>query len=228
LTEDNIRGHVKTVTIYYYGAVEKFGMVEEGELTGTKMMMYDTKGYMIENNELVRRSFYQYVFGEKNLPSERKAYRSDSSLADRVMYVYDKEGHKTEENIYAPDGTLHVKSMFKYDSVGNAVEQNSYDSKGALLSKFLYKYNETRNRIQYNGYRPDGRLMSHFTYRYDESGNTVLENQFVLNADDSTFSATTIRYNYPEADEKGNWTKQIVFNEQKVPAIIRTRELAYY
>ena len=94
LTANNIKGNVKSVSVLYYQAVEKFGMMREGELTGTNRTLYDSKGFAIEYDELVRKSFYRYVFNEQNQPSEKNTYNSDSTLVSKETYLYDNVGNK--------------------------------------------------------------------------------------------------------------------------------------
>jgi hypothetical protein len=228
LTSENIKGAAKSITVQYYQAIEKFGAVQEGELTGAKISKYNKSGFIIENDEIARRNFYGYAFNKSNLPTEKNTYNSDSSLVSKQTYKYDENGNKTEENTYSPDGALHIRSIFKPDENGNAVEESNYDGKGVLLSRYIYEYNEKGHRIQYNGYRGDGKRMNRFMYKYDDAGNVIQENQFLLNSDDSSFSVSTITYKYPELDKGGNWIRQLVLNEQKTVTAIRNRELEYY
>lgn len=228
LTVHDIKGKVKSLSIQTYKAIEKFGQVQEGALLDVKTMTYDRRGYIIDNDELVRHNTYKYSFNEDNLPVERNEYNADSALVGKETYAYDKKGNKIMATLYGADGTLQVKTVFKYDDNGNAIEESNYDSKGAFVSKFIYKYDDTGKPVEYNGYREDGKLMNRFLYRYDETGNRAQENQILLNTDDSSFSATTIYYNYPQSDETGNWTKQIILNEDKSATTIKSREFTYY
>ena len=228
LTNEHIKGNVKSISVQHHQAIEKFGIVQEGELTSAKISKYDIRGFIIEDDEIVRKSFYTYTFNKSKLPIEKNIYNSDSSLVSRLTYKYDEKGNRIEENSYNSEGELQMRSYYKHDKNGNVIEENNYDSAGALLSKFVNEYDENGNRSQYNGYRSDGRRINRFTYKYNNLGHLIQENQILLNTDDSSFSASTIHYTYPEFDKTGNWIKQTILNEQKTATIIRNRELKYF
>ena len=228
LTIEDIKGNVRTLSIQTYQAVEKFGQTQEGALTGVKTSNYNPGGFIMDRDELVRYQFYRYVFNANKLPVEKTSFNLDSSLLSKELFAYDGNKNKITATLYGADGALQVKTAFKYDEDCNAIEENTYDGTGALISKFVYKYNGDGKPVEYNGYKSDGKLMNRFLYKYDEKGNRIQEAQILLNAADSSFSATTIHYQYPEWDNTGNWIKQIVLNENKTATHIVAREILYY
>jgi hypothetical protein len=225
---NHLQGPVSLLTVQTYSALEKFGEVQQGAIRDVETMRYDEKGFLIEHEKLLSYTTYKYVYTTENFPKERNMYNHTATLVGKEMYGYDKSGNRTEENIYGADSSLYVKNVMGYDDVGNMIEKSSYDETGALLSRFKYEYNEAGYLLQYKGYRPDGQLMSRFSYHYDESGNVIQENQFVLNAGDSSFATTTLYYQYTDLDKQGNWTRQVVLNETRTPTVVKTRDFEYY
>jgi hypothetical protein len=219
---------VCSITLQSYQALEKFGQVQEGAVSNAQTLHYDDRGFLVEDEKLLSYNAYRYVYGKDNQPVEKSSYNRTATLVSKELYGYDKGGNRAEEKIFGAGGTLHFKNVLRYDDQNNVVEKSSYESGGALLSRFKYAYNKAGQLLRYTGYRPDGRLMSRYSYRYDEAGNMVQENQFLLNSDDSSFAATTLYYQYTNVDEEGNWTRQIVLNENKIATLVKTRDFEYY
>ena len=162
LTEENLKGKVKSIKETLYEAVDKFGQIEKGNWFNNYFTIYDKKGNIIEEND----------------------YDSDGSLNSKTTYKYDEKGNKIEENDYDSDGRLDSKTTYKYDEKGNTIEKNYYSySDGRLDSKITYKYNEKGNTIEENDYYySDGRLDSKTTYKYkyeyDKNNNWTQKIQY--------------------------------------------------
>ena len=204
LTEENLKGKVKSIKETLYEAVDKFGQIEKGNWFNNYFTIYDKKGNIIEEND----------------------YDSDGSLNSKTTYKYDEKGNKIEENDYDSDGRLDSKTTYKYDEKGNIIEENHYDSDGRLDSKTTYKYDEKGNTIEKNYYSySDGRLDSKITYKYNEKGNTIEENDYYY-SDGRLDSKTTYKYKY-EYDKNNNWTQKIQYRNT-IPNIITERIIEYY
>lgn len=141
LTEENLKGKVKSIKETTYEAVEKFGQIEKGDA------LYDDDAFPFT------------IYNEKGNKIEEYWYNSDGSLLYKSTYKYDEKGNKIEENSYDSDGRLHSKYTYKYDEKGNIIEENWYDSDGSLYEKHTYKYEYDKNnnwtqRIQYKNTIP--------------------------------------------------------------------------
>ena len=118
LTEENLKGKVKSITENTYEAVEKFGQIEKDITISSYFHIYNEKGNKIEENR----------------------YNSDGRLDYKSTDKYDEKGNKIEINYYDSDGRLDYKSTYKYDEKGNNIEGNYYNSNGRLWFKHTYIY----------------------------------------------------------------------------------------
>ena len=159
LTEENLKGKVKSITENTYEAVDKFGQIEKGNVLVDSSAVYTDDGRF-------------KIYNEKGNKIEENYYNSNGSLIYKNTYKYDEKGNKIEENYYNSNGRLYSKTTYKYDEKGNMIEDNFYDSDdGSLIYKNTYKYDEKGNNIEKNNYDSNGRLDSKHTYEYDKNNN---------------------------------------------------------
>ena len=159
LTEENLKGKVKSITENTYEAVEKFGQIEKGDVLVDSSAVYTDDGRF-------------KIYNEKGNKIEENYYNSNGSLIYKNTYKYDEKGNIIEENYYNSNGRLYSKTTYKYDEKGNMIEDNFYDSDdGSLIYKNTYKYDEKGNIIEENHYDSNGRLDSKYTYEYDKNNN---------------------------------------------------------
>ena len=93
LTEENLKGKVKSIKETTYKAVDKFGQIEKGDVLNNYFNIYNEKGNKIEDN----------------------SYDSDGRLHSKYTYKYDEKGNMIEENWYESDGSLYEKHTYKYE-----------------------------------------------------------------------------------------------------------------
>ena len=124
LTEENLKGKVKSIKETPYEAVDKFGQIEKGNVLYDNFIfpftIYDEKGNKIEENH----------------------YDSDGNLSSKDTYEYDEKGNNIERNWYDSDGSLNYKYTYKYDEKGNMIE---YNTDGRFGEKYTYKYEYDKN-----------------------------------------------------------------------------------
>ena len=203
LTEENLKGKVKSITENTYEAVDKFGQIEKGDV------LYD-------------RDFSFTIYDKNGNKIEYISYDSDGRLDSKYTYKYDENGNMIEDNSYDSDG-LYYKYTYKYDEKGNEIECISYDSDSRLNFKATYKYNEKGNIIEKNYYDSDGRLNFKATYKYDKKGNNI---EYNICYSDGSLDKTTYKYKY-EYDKNNNWTQQVTYENNK-PTQITERIIEYY
>ena len=159
LTEENLKGKVKSITENTYEAVDKFGQIEKGNVLVDSSAVYTDDGRF-------------KIYNEKGNKIEENYYNSNGRLIYKNTYKYDEKGNIIEENYYNSNGRLYSKATYKYDEKGNMIEDNFYDSdNGSLIYKNTYKYDEKGNNIEKNNYDSNGRLDSKHTYEYDKNNN---------------------------------------------------------
>ena len=159
LTEENLKGKVKSITENTYEAVEKFGQIEKGDVLVDSSAVYTDDGHF-------------KIYNEKGNKIEENYYNSNGRLYSKTTYKYDEKGNMIEDNFYdSNDGSLIYKNTYKYDEKGNKIEEYHYDEDGKFNYKYTYKYDEKGNNIEKNNYDSNGRLDSKYTYEYDKNNN---------------------------------------------------------
>ena len=159
LTEENLKGKVKSITENTYEAVDKFGQIEKGDVLVDSSAVYTDDGHF-------------KIYNEKGNKIEENYYNSNGRLYSKTTYKYDEKGNMIEDNFYdSDDGSLIYKNTYKYDEKGNKIEEYHYDEDGKFNYKYTYKYDEKGNNIEKNNYDSNGRLDSKYTYEYDKNNN---------------------------------------------------------
>ena len=159
LTEENLKGKVKSITENTYEAVDKFGQIEKGDVLVHSSAVYTDAGHF-------------EICNEKGNKIEENYYNSNGRLYSKTTYKYDEKGNMIEDNFYdSDDGSLIYKNTYKYDEKGNKIEEYHYDEDGKFNYKNTYKYDEKGNNIEKNNYDSNGRLDSKYTYEYDKNNN---------------------------------------------------------
>ena len=158
LTEENLKGKVKSITENTYEAVDKLGQIEKGDVLVDSSAVYTDDGRF-------------KIYNEKGNKIEENYYNSNGRLIYKNTYKYDEKGNKIEENYYNSNGRLYSKTTYKYDEKGNKIEDYHYDEDGKFNYKYTYKYDEKGNIIEENHYDSNGRLDSKYTYEYDKNNN---------------------------------------------------------
>ena len=145
LTEENLKGKVKSITENTYEAVDKCGPIEKGNVLVDSSAVYTDDGRF-------------KIYNEKGNKIEENYYNSNGRLYSKATYKYDEKGNMIEDNFYdSDDGSLIYKNTYKYDEKGNNIEKNNYDSNGRLDSKHTYEYDKNNNwtqRIEYKNTIP--------------------------------------------------------------------------
>ena len=146
LTEENLKGKVKSIKETTYEAVDKFGQIEKGDVLVDSSAVYTDDGRF-------------KIYNEKGNKIEENYYNSNGSLIYKNTYKYDEKGNKIEEYHYDEDGKFNYKTTYKYDEKGNTIEINNYNSDGRLDSKYTYKYKYDKNnnwiqQVKYKNNKP--------------------------------------------------------------------------
>ena len=97
LTENNIKGDVKSFTYKTYDAIERFGEIEKESINSWDDIAYNEEGNKVE----------------------RISYDSDGSIDFKLTYEYDEEGNQVERIWYGSDGSISSKITSEYDEEGN-------------------------------------------------------------------------------------------------------------
>ena len=230
LSEENLKGKVKSVDTYTYSAKEKFGENVTDELEDVEKNKYNKDGNLIEiafydeDGELYYKIKSKYDDG--NL-IESASYYDEGELISKFKFKYD-DGNIIGSTEYDDDGELTAEWKYKYDD-GNIIRRASYDKEGELSVEFKFKYDDEGNQIEQAKYDEDGELRSKLKYKYDDDGNRVEYKTIFYGLGDK--STTTYKYKYKEYDKQGNWIEREEREEEngtlKIWKISK-REIKYY
>jgi len=233
LKKMDIYGKVKSIRVFSYEAVNKFGEILKGKrkiinsFSKDQNILFNEVGNQIEMDEynsdgsLYRKYIYKY--DDKRNRIEENIYKSDGSLSRKITFKYDYKGNQFEEKWCNSDGSLYEKRNNKYDKKGNQIEQKLYNSDGNFVSKNNSKFDGKGNRIEWNLYNPDGSLFSKNTSKYDDKGNNIEFNSYLS---DENFSKGDEKITY-KYNDKGNPIEMIVYNSDGRLDIKRTYEYEY-
>ena len=113
LTEENLKGKVKSITENTYEAVDKFGQIEKGDVLVDSSAVYTDDGRF-------------KIYNEKGNKIEENYYNSNGSLIYKTTYKYDEKGNNIEKNNYDSNGRLDSKYTYEYDKNNNWTQRIEY------------------------------------------------------------------------------------------------------
>ena len=99
LTEENLKGKVKSIKETPYEAVDKFGQIEKGNVLyddGTSFTIYNEKGNIIEENyhnsngRLYEKHTYKYEYDKNNNWTQRIEYKNTipHRITEKIIEYY--------------------------------------------------------------------------------------------------------------------------------------------
>ena len=234
LSEDNLKGRVKSITEYEVVIVKGKEMYPRKQVYS-----FDSNG-----NRVLIRSYD--VHDSIDFPDFKSAYK------------YNARGNKIEEIIYNQDGTVSWKTTYSYDNNGFATEAKRCHGNGDIEERYGYMYDAQGNKIGRISYNAKGETNCKSTYKYDEHNNLIEEVEdcsYIPWLKDGVCVKTTREYNsgnevaYLEHDRAnniliksinnieafdnmGNWIKQTSIHKrdgfESPDTIITKREITYY
>ena len=113
LTEENLKGKVKSIKETLYEAVDKFGQIEKGDVLVDSSAVYTDDGHF-------------KIYNEKGNKIEENYYNSNGRLYSKTTYKYDEKGNIIEENHYDSNGRLDSKYTYEYDKNNNWTQRIEY------------------------------------------------------------------------------------------------------
>lgn len=164
-----------------------------------------------------------------------------------VLLLFDDKGYLAEEIRYQFNGDLYERFVFQYDEKERTMEATLYDEKGKALTKTIYKYNDKDFEIEQKKYIREQCLWQR-SISYGEEDDMVKAKVSYYTGEGS-FEYSKNYFFYPDKldkgfythleesdrlkqctifDDKGNWTKKIVYNISDEVVITIIREITYY
>lgn len=201
LTRQKLKGRIKTVTEYEYGAVAVSGEAIKDTLRRKSISSYNEQG-----NE-----------------TEFVTYSPAGNLLSRSVYNYNDSGHLIDVKRFRADGSLNVTTKYRYDARGNQEEDFNTDPSGTLFMRGVGKYDGKGNRIVYDRFNQYGILFLKSNFKFDKSGNEIEEREY----DSHQGLKYTTTYEYGNHDRHGNWLYRVTLKNDE-PKTITEREITLY
>lgn len=228
MEEDNfltMKGLVKSIEETTYNALDRFGEIVPGNDTLYKCQVtFNGQGKPVELSSLYGNLFgvhkeviYTYD-GNGMLKSIDD--KSDGYLIRKSVYQFDRSGKHTATSVYGSNGSLSWKHIITYNTDGKCQEVKYYDgSGGSHYVPTTYRH-ENGNVIEMQRWPGKEKTV------YDSSGNITRSESDYISSD----GPDTYTYEY---DQKGNWVKQIKYEQPEaggisLPVQITIREITYW
>jgi len=233
-----LKGKVKVLKEISYETVRKNGKLIKGRrktyqnLANDICMFFNRDGHLIENREfnsagdLENKEIYEYNKTGDMINFTRNYL--DETTKEKLIFEYDKIHNLIIEKYYAMSGKLkgrmHTEMTYKYDNKGYLIEQIMSGPGGhGFFKKSFYVYDNKGNLIEMKEYEYVFKTLCKTTYEYDRHGN--LKKEIYYNSKGKLEDEFT--YEYLRFDNKGNWTKRILYING-IPRFIIEREIKYY
>jgi hypothetical protein len=159
---------------------------------------------------------------ENKLVTKRNLIRKDT-LRIYDHFKYDKNGFLISgTRLRAGVDTLLFSVNIKTNSVGYPTEFQLINSKGEPAEKYVYTYDEQNRFTQFEVFDKEGK----FNYRYEVKYNDKSKVS-ELKIRDKDNNITGSNYFIYEYDEKGNWVKAVVKDDNN-HVVIEERSYTYF
>lgn len=227
-------GAIKSVRSETYKLTNKAGKIVEGEKVWLDEIEYDRDKSKVE----------------------RRVYRLDGSLSDRVVYSFDAKSRLINIDYYDEKGILTSNDVYKYGANGRRLEA-AYYLEGSLSFRHAYNFNAQGDRAEIESrfppddhisgkeiyiheadgrileaafYNPDGSLAFKEFYKYDRKGNPA--EYTVFDSSGTILSKEGYEYRF---DAQGNWLEKRTLvwttakgKNQYEPVEIIRRAISYF
>lgn len=207
--------------------------------TGLNLYRYNDKGQLVE-------------IGESHIENGKL---KDLVPTQKTDFWYDKRGRVIDKATYSFQGGLIQDIKKTFDSTGYRIETYSYMGPKMLTGSVVKSFFKATNTLQEDRYNADGELTEYTISHLDSAGHVMDDGTFQINYhndnnkndtvmvhhlvkddhynvveddhfgnDGKIISHKSFQYNY---DDVGNWTKKIIFDNNK-PVKIIEREIGYF
>jgi hypothetical protein len=236
LSPEFVKGMAKSVAINSFWVTEQDGEYVQGAAMTVKerdsigwsddfIAHFDSLGlakkvkYLDDNGEVYG---YWTVHSKDGKYMKAKWVKGDSATV-YAKYSYDEAGHISGMERYRAHADTLLNSIeLKTNEKGLWISGQWYNYKGEAGNVMSMEYNEKGRVIARDSKNPDGEVISWYKHTYDENGNEI---KFEGMQSDSTM--LDMQMKYLEFDEKGNWTKVVLY-ENGEPVGMDVRTIKFY
>lgn len=141
---------------------------------------------------------------------------------NKIIPKYENE-IKVEESQYMKNGDLINTSKFQNISE-DEIECNRFEGDKIVVNIKSFYENNRLSKMIYTSLYPNDNTKYTEQYTYDKNDNMIEAKRIDMNGE------RVSRYEYPEFDDKKNWTRQLVYNSKndEKPSVIVIRQIEYY
>lgn len=228
----DLKGHIRTIKEITFEAIDSSGTIAPGKRSRPSWKKDSYKVFNIDGNliqeiqyktdgEVRNKIFYKHISSENK--TEEYTFKPDNILLYKRITLYSGEGRLIEKFLYGADDSLLSKWIYTYNNKGFKTEENQFfPQKEKPTIRTIYKYDKKGNKINEEMYNSEGGLIAKWLSKYNRKG--LAEEESYYYSDGSLNSKENYSY---EFDEKGNWIRQII-HENDQPRYIVIREIVYY
>lgn len=188
---------------------------------------YDEKGRIVSEKCDDYTTKYEYDESGKRVVVT-KVNEIDNSKEVKEL-VYDDSERLLEEILYDDDGTVISIEKYEYDSYGNNVcIEQTYPKCPEDYSKTVCDYDVHGRMTQLIEYDYQGVEHMRATNKYNAKGDLREKDTLYIPYDPAMNSFSRCQKFEYEYDEKGNWIKKTVHDEDEKEDTVVFREIMYY
>lgn len=175
----------------------------------------DAKGNYAADSSLMVSS---YKFNDSGFVTEGSVLNNGGVM--RTRYKFDSKGRPvTGLRVYTGQPDDMVAISFEYNDKGRISREKGEGSNFSYHN--VFSYDDKGNRTGKICYQPDDHLYQDISYGFDEEGRvTTYKAKTGAKSDNYVFE-------YSGIDKYGNWTKRIIYMNDK-PETVVVREIKYY
>lgn len=224
----SLEGKVKSSKHKIFEAYKK-----DGQITLSKKAYFKNETIFSEDGKWAESKTYLDQNMDKPSLIDTFQFNKQKKTYNMVTYDSDKNFKRQKMAEKVSDNIIKFKTIDADNQIISS-EEHIYGKYGLKeATKYIYKHNKKiPNMTLMNKYNQKGKIITQtvkfldtditYTYKYNQEGRTrarISENEYT-------------KYEYPEVDEKGNWTKRIIYrgkNEKKLRLFnVELREFEYF
>ena len=122
------------------------------DLLGAVHMVKEERIFFVKTGEtwreLPRVIVSTTTYNLKGMTIESNLYKTDDSLASKVIFEYDEKGNRIAVKMYNPDGSLNRTEVYTNNERGNPTQIQLIKTDGTLINDATIRYNDKGKRVK--------------------------------------------------------------------------------
>ena len=253
----NLKGNIKQIKQFTYVAIERFGVIQKGELqpniffpeNQNIILVFDNNGYINERQNFDKAGIYssktEFNYNEQKIIISAIEYNSKGRINYSLKSIYDAE-KMTVKSIKNYSTDYSVQTIDYYDNSYSKIKSDWYRENGKLSSRTIFKYDKKGNIIEENIYTADGKLYEKTQNVFNKEGYKIEkitsdksdQRNDYLKYDDfgniieeysNKKGILVNKYIYKyKFDSQNNWIERVSYVNGELPVDFTERNIDYY